>query len=164
MIHRTKQGWLLKTDSPVFFGVLGVIVATGVNLLWQASGPQRAVADEPVRSTSLADRGLGPVVEHYGPGVSYEEYCKQVALACLINSIHEIDDSEVRFMRDPTRPGSAVQQFSSVFGAAIAYRSAPDLLTGTKQESFLRDSGFTTRHHLNERSQQHAPSTGRTNP
>ena len=143
MIHRTKQGLLVKTDSPMFFGCLGVIVATAASIVLQGGGPSIARADEPKQAVTQSSTGFGPTVEHYGPGVSYEEYCKQVALSCLINSIHEIDDSEVRFKRDPTRPGSAIQQFSNIFGSAIAYRSAPDLLSGSRHEGYVRGEQST---------------------
>jgi hypothetical protein len=66
------------------------------------------------------------------------EYCKQVAMAVLIQSNHEIDSDEVRFIRDPRLPGNAVQQFAEAFGYAIDSglgKIQPDLESEAKYRS-----------------------------
>ncbi|MEM1071908.1 MAG: hypothetical protein AAGB48_12320 [Planctomycetota bacterium] len=68
-------------------------------------------APEPETPTPLA-----PVAE----GVDLNEYGRQVAMATLTGSLHEITTSQVTFYRDPDRPGNAFQQFADVFGRAIA--------------------------------------------
>ncbi|MEO1584083.1 MAG: hypothetical protein AAFR96_05865 [Planctomycetota bacterium] len=50
---------------------------------------------------------------------------KQIAIATLIASVHEIDRSKVVFYAEPGRSGNALQQFAEVFGEAISTGRSP---------------------------------------
>ncbi|MEL6496918.1 MAG: hypothetical protein AAF937_04665 [Planctomycetota bacterium] len=52
--------------------------------------------------------------------LSVAEYGEQVAIATLTSSLHQVSTEAVTFYADPDRSGNALQQFSEVFGEAIA--------------------------------------------
>lgn len=92
----------------VFLGsVIGVRPAAAT-----ASVPQPAV---PVVSESVTWSG-GPAQTSLSVG----EYGEQVAIATLTSSLHEVSTNSVTFYADPDRSGNALQQFSEIFGEAIA--------------------------------------------
>lgn len=99
-----------------------VIGAAAVGYFVATAGPRGAVA-APIEAQPIQTGNA--LVGDFGPGVSFEDYCQQVALSHLISRYHEITDQEVRFMRDPREPGNAIQQFAVHFGGAISSRVSP---------------------------------------
>ena len=104
---------------------LGVVLGAGLAL----SGGVLAVVAVglPVSQAEPSDVVFGGSVADGGlVSLEAREYCRRAALAALADEYHEIEDGEVRFIRDPQRPGNAAQQFSDVFGGMMleAYRSA----------------------------------------
>ena len=58
--------------------------------------------------------------------MSMAEYCRHVALATLATQDVVFDENTIRIRRDPTRTGSAMEQFAGTFGSAIELRRSPE--------------------------------------
>lgn len=116
-----------------------VVGAAAVGYFIATAGPKAAVAapvqDQPNQSGS-------PVVGDFGPGVSFQDYCQQVAVSHLISRYHEITDEEVRFMRDPREPGNAIQQFAVHFGGAISSRVSPAMAPSRNYDIRYEKPGY----------------------
>ncbi len=51
--------------------------------------------------------------------VDKEHYARQIAISLIVNEDHEITDHRVTYKRDPDKSGTAIQQFSEIYGDAI---------------------------------------------
>lgn len=87
-------------------------------------GPSAATAtQQPGRIAEPGPSSNDAVTWSGGPAqtsLSVAEYGEQVAIATLTSSLHQVSTESVTFYADPDRSGNALQQFSQVFGEAIA--------------------------------------------
>lgn len=79
------------------------------------AAPPTARSTPPIgnRSVSLDDDDLERA------GIDRDAYTRIIAISTLIGQKHMIDEREIRFIRDPRYPGTALEQFADVFGRAI---------------------------------------------
>lgn len=106
--------------------------------------------EQPPVETGIVARDIEPIGHRqlgneYGvlrqAGVDEQEYARIIAITTLMGQKHVIDEREIRFIRDPRYPGTALEQFADLFGRAILEQRSPRFGPTTPEEAALLYSG-----------------------